>query len=254
MHAYWTSMLWSIDSCQNVVSAALYHLTLLRARVSTHRGQVFRPSYPLTSYHFSNDHRLKFNFFIIHLTYAVFMCCTIKSLISNWPRTRKFSQPLQAGTTVDFDFSHHGHALVTPYVQFLCSDWSKFDRWVHAENLCSILNLVYFDSWSWQSFVPTCDVFNCLFALDVQNEIQLLSGNFCYSWLVCLSIFWLRDASLVKVGNPISDGMVFVFHLAWYVRGFKSLKRFWPYFIAFRSCISNGKAELLLYVMFVFYV
>ena len=31
---------------------------------------------------------------------------------------------------------------------FLCSDWSKCDRWVHAENLCSILNLVYFDSWA----------------------------------------------------------------------------------------------------------
>ena len=28
--------------------------------------------------------------------------------------------------------------------------------WVHVENLCSILKLVYFDSWSWQSFVSTC--------------------------------------------------------------------------------------------------
>ena len=37
------------------------------------------------------------------------------------------------------------HALVTLYVQFLCYDWSKFDRWVHGENLCSILRLVYFD-------------------------------------------------------------------------------------------------------------
>ena len=206
-------MLWSIDSCQNIVSAALYHLTVLRARVSTHRGQVFRPSYPLTSYYFSNDRRLKFNFFIIHLTYAVFMCRTIKILISNWPRMRKFSQLLQAGKTVAFDFAHHGHALVTLYVQFLCSDWSKFDRWVHAENLCSILKLVYFDSWSWQSFVSTCDVFNFLFPLDVQNEIQLLSGVFCYSWLVCLLGFWLRNTSLVKVGNPISDGIVFVFTL-----------------------------------------
>ena len=42
-----------------------------------------------------------------------------------------------------FDLSHHGHALVTLYVQFLCSDWWKVDRWVHAENLCSILKLVY---------------------------------------------------------------------------------------------------------------
>ena len=31
---------------------------------------------------------------------------------------RKFSQLLQAGKTVAFDFSHHGHALVTLYVQF----------------------------------------------------------------------------------------------------------------------------------------
>ena len=147
------------------------------------------------------------------MKYVVFMSRTIKILISNWPRTRKFSQLLQAGKTVAFDFSHHVHALVTFYVQFLCSDWSKFHRWVHAENLGSILNLVYFDSWSWQSFVSTCDVFNCLFPLDVQNEIQLLSEVFCYSWLVCLLGFWLRNTSFVKVGNPISDGIVFVFTL-----------------------------------------
>ena len=72
---------------------------------------------------------------------------------------------IQAGKT----FSCQGHALVALYVQFLCSDWSKFDRWAHAENLCSILNLVYFDGWSWQSFVSTCDVFKCLFLLDVQK-------------------------------------------------------------------------------------
>ena len=124
---------------------------------------------------------------------------------------------IQAGKTDASHFSHHSHALVTLHVQFLCSDWSKFDRWVHAENLCSILKLVYFDSWSWQSFVSTCDVFNCLFPLDVQNEIQLLSRVFSYSWLVCLLVFWFRDASLVKVGNPTSDGIVFVFNLAWCV-------------------------------------
>ena len=129
---------------------------------------------------------------------------------------------IPAGKTDAFHFAHHSNALVTFYVQFLCSDWSKFDRWVHAENLCSILNLVYFDSWSWQSFVSTCDVFNCLFPLDVQNEIQLLSRVFCYSWLVCLLNFWLRNAPLVKVGNPISDGIVLVFHFAGC--GLKSLK------------------------------
>ena len=34
------------------------------------------------------------------------------------------------------------------------------------------------------SFVSSCDVFNCLFLLGVQNEIQLLSRLFCNLWLV----------------------------------------------------------------------
>ena len=92
-------------------------------------------------------------------------------------------------------FAHHGHALVTPNVQFLCSDWSKVDRWVHAENICSILNLVYFDSWSWQSFASTCNVF----PLDVQNAIQLLSGVSCYSWLVCFLVFGREIRRLSKL-------------------------------------------------------
>ena len=60
----------------------------------------------------------------------------------------------------------------------------------------------------------TRDVFNCLFPLDVQNELQLLLRVFCYSWLVCLLGFWLKNTSHVKVGNLISDGIVIVFHLA----------------------------------------
>ena len=124
------------------------------------------------------------------------MCYTIKILIANWPRTRKFSQLFKAGKTIAFDVAHHSHVLVTLNVQFLCSDWSKLDRWVHAENLCSISNLAYFDSWSWESFVPTCDVFNGLFPLDVQNKIQLLSRVSWYSWLDCLLGFWLRNTSL----------------------------------------------------------
>ena len=149
------------------------------------------------------------------MKYLVFMCRTIKSLIANWPQTRKCSQLLRAGKTVGFDFSYHGHALVTLYVQFLCSDWSKFDRWVYAKNLCSILNLVYFDSRSWQRFVSTCGVFNCLFPLDVRNEIQLLAA--IRSLLLFIAGLFIgclvENTSLVKVGNPISDGIVFVFTL-----------------------------------------
>ena len=155
MHTYWTSMLWSINS------RIPWPVSLDRIA-----GSGVDPSRSSIFLKLSADKLLVFKwsqaevyFFKIHMKYALFLSRTIKILISNWPRTRKFSQLLQAGRTAAFDFAHHGHALVTLYVQHLCFDWSKFDRWVHAENLCSILNLVYFDSWSWQRFVPICDVF-----------------------------------------------------------------------------------------------
>ena len=151
------------------------------------------------------------------------MCRTIKILISNWPRKLRFSQFLQAGKTCQL--------LLTFLTKVML--WSvKIWQVSSCGNLCSILKLVYFDSWSWQSFVSTCEVFNCLFPLNiVQNEIQLLSRVCCYSWLVCLSGFLLRNTSLVKVGNPISDGIVFVFHLAWWVRGLKSSLKVWSDFV-----------------------
>ena len=34
-------MLWSIDSCENRVSADQYHLTVSGVQVLTHRGEVF---------------------------------------------------------------------------------------------------------------------------------------------------------------------------------------------------------------------
>ena len=110
------------------------------------------------------------------MKYVVYFCCTIKILISNWPRTRKFRQLLQAGKTVVFDFARHDQALVTLVVQVLCYDWSKFDRWVHAEYLCSMLNLVHFWQLKLTEFFVNSWCFPlsfCLsFPLDVQNEIS----------------------------------------------------------------------------------
>ena len=59
------------------------------------------------------------------------MSLTFKILISNGPRTRKFNRLLHAGKAIALDFSHC-HALITLYVQFLCSDWSKFDSMVYT--------------------------------------------------------------------------------------------------------------------------
>ena len=71
-------------------------------------------------------------------------------------------------------FSYHGQALVTLYVQFVCSDWSKFNTWVHVENLCSILKVVYFDNWR-----------NCLFPLDVQMKYSCYQeSSVIHGWFV----------------------------------------------------------------------
>ena len=51
----------SIDNCQTTASTDHHHLTVSWAQLSAHWVWVFW-SYPLTSYYFSNDCRLKFNF------------------------------------------------------------------------------------------------------------------------------------------------------------------------------------------------
>ena len=85
--------------------------------------------------------------------------------------------------------------------------------------------------------------FNCLFPLDVQNEIQLLSGVFCYSWLVSLLGFWLRNTSLVK--GRKSD---FGWHRFWF-SPFLMCKRvakseaILALLDTFQGCISNGTPE-----------
>ena len=94
-YTYWATMLWSIDGCQNKVSADQYHLSVSRAQVSTHRGQVFFEviRWQGTGFQMIAGSSLFF-VVLIHMKYVVFMCRTIKILISNWPRTRKFSQLL----------------------------------------------------------------------------------------------------------------------------------------------------------------
>ena len=136
------------------------------------------------------------------------MSRSFEILISNWPPTRKFNRLLHAGKEIAFDFSDC-HALITLYVQFYVLIGKNLTGEFMQKIYAASGNLLT-DSWSWQSFVSSCDVLNCLFLLDIQNEIQLLSRLFCNSWLVCLLPFLLTNAPLVKViGNPISDGIVF---------------------------------------------
>ena len=112
-----TSMLWSIDSCQNRVSTDQYHLTVLWAQVSTNRGWVFL-KLSADKLPVSNDRRLKFIFPMIHdhMKYVMFVSLwprTTRILISNWPRKRKFSQFFKntGGEDLFLLWSRVGHAL-----------------------------------------------------------------------------------------------------------------------------------------------
>ena len=114
-----TSMLWSIDSCENRVSADQYHMTVPRAQVSTHWGRVFLEVFcwQITSFKWSQAQFYFFQWFIWNIL------CLI--LISNWPRTRKFSQFFTntGGEDLFLPWSSIGHALCPIFMLWLVKIW-----------------------------------------------------------------------------------------------------------------------------------
>ena len=203
-------MLWSIDSWQNRISTDQYHLTVLRAQVSTHRGWVLFLSYPLTNHQFQMIVGSSLFFPKIHMKYVVFMPLwprTVKILISNWPWTQKISQLFK--TTGGEDLFFHGYVLVMLYVQFFYSDWSKFDRWVHMKNLCSILKVVLL----WQlKLTDFCVNLWCFYWMYKMKYSYYQGSSVFHGWFVYCVFGW-EMRRLSKLGNPTSDGIVFVFTL-----------------------------------------
>ena len=204
-------MFWLIDSCQNSVSADQYRLTVSRAQVSTLWVRVIFWRYPLTSCYFSNDRRLKFIFFlnayeISRVSWAALLKCWFRTDLGHENSTGFYIYMQGRQSLLTFlSVTRWSRSTSNCYVLIGQNLTGEFMRKIYAASG----NLLT-DSWSWESFVSSCDVLNCLFLLGVQNEIQLLSRLFCNSWLVCLLCFLLTNAPLVKViGNPISDGIVF---------------------------------------------
>ena len=114
------------------------------------------------------------------MKYVVFMCRTIKILISNWPRTRKFSQLLQAGKTVAFDFSRHVHALVTLYVQFYA---------LIGQNLTGeFMRKIYAASWNWVILTAEADRVLCQIGmfLTVFFHWMYKTKYSCHKFIGCL--------------------------------------------------------------------
>ena len=83
---------------------------------------------------------------------------------------------------------------------------------------------------------------NCLFPLDVQNEIQLLSRVFCYSWPVCLLGFWFRNTSLWQSRKSDFGWHRFRFSPCLMRKRVEKSEAILALLDSFQ-CISNGKPE-----------
>ena len=127
----------------------------------------------VTSYQFSNDRRLKFIFLKIHSKYVVFMLL--------WPALWRFWFQTDLGRENSASYLN------------IQADWSTFDMWLHAPPeadrvLCQlVMFLTAFFHWM-NKMKYSC-----------YQESSAFHGWFVY-W-----VFWLRNASLIKVRNPISD-------------------------------------------------
>ena len=109
-------MLSSIDSCQNRVSADQYHLTVLRAQVSTHRGGVFFEviRWQITSFKWSQAQVYFFQWFIWNM---LCLCHYGPALLRFWLQTdlgRENSASFfknSGGDDLFLPWTRDGHAL-----------------------------------------------------------------------------------------------------------------------------------------------
>ena len=69
-------------------------------------------------------------------------------------------------------FSHHSHAVVTFYLQFGQTLTGELMRKIYAAS-----GNLFTHSWSWQSFVSSCDVFNCM-------------SSVLHGWIVYCAFGW----------------------------------------------------------------
>ena len=237
-------MLWSIDSCQNWVSADQYHLTVSRAWVPTHRGWLFFEviRWQVTSFQMTAGSSLiffkKFIWNMLCLCAAQLKCWFQTDLgrensASYYRQGRQLLLTLLAMITRWSRSSSNFYAVIGQNVtgefmwKIYAASWILFTLTAEADRvLCQlVMFLTVFFHWMYKM------KYSCY------QESSVIHGWFVY-W-----VFGWEMRRLSKLGNPISDGIVFVFHLAQCVRGFKSLKQLWPSLTSFRNWISNGKPE-----------
>ena len=174
-------------------------------------------SYPLTNYQFQMIAGSSLFFPRIHIKYVVFMSLwprTIRILISNWPRKRKFSQFFQkyrrgrlyltmvtrwSRSTSNF-YTLIGQNLTGEFMRKNYAAPSKlFTLTAEADRvLCQlVMFLTVFFLWMYKMKYSS-----------IKSLLLFMAGLFTGY------VFGWEMRRLSKFGNSTSEGIVFVFHLA----------------------------------------
>ena len=105
-------------------------------------------------------------------------------------------------------------ALVTMVTRWSCST-SNFYAQIGQNLTGGFMRKIYAASWNLFTVAAKADRVLCqlvmfstvFFYWMYEMKFSCYQDSSCYSWLVCLLGFWLRNTSHVKVGNPISVGI-----------------------------------------------
>ena len=180
------------------------------------------------------------SFQMIPLSSSIFLKC-VGSKLCLWATLLKFWFQTDLGCKNSASRYRHGRQLLLTFLTMVthwsCSTSNFYvpisGLWIYVENLCYI--------WKRCLLIAEGDrvlchlvMFFTLFPLDVQNEIHLPSRFFCYSWLICL-------LEVEKWASCQSNRKSISFNF--FSKRVESLKWFWRYLMAFRSCIWTGKRD-----------
>ena len=158
------------------------------------------------------------------------MSRTIKLLISNWPRTREFSQLLQTGKLLLTFLT-----MVTRWSRSTSNFYALIGQNLTGEFMRKIYAAswnLFTDSWNWRSFVyKRCEAFNCLFSTGCtkwNTDASKILKLFMAGLFIGVSVE--KCAACQSHRTSFSDGSLLLtspFSIRIIKRVQRSLKRFW---------------------------
>ena len=181
------------------------------------------------------------------------MSRTIKLLISNWPRTREFSQLLQTGKLLLTFLT-----MVTRWSRSTSNFYALIGQNLTGEFMRKIYAAswnLFTDSWNWRSFVyKRCEAFNCLFSTgctkwntDASKILKLFMAGLFIG--VSVEKCAACQSHRTSVFGWIASTHFPIFH-SYYKEGSKKSQAI---LMVFRS-ILTGKPEILLDLICFFFL